>query len=175
MCGQLRAQAQQSQMDQQFEKGKKGEVVPRDLSYEAPRNPNHEAPTKKPCKQVYVLEVVNDTPYHEGTEFWCETSLKEIVAIIEFGFDWINQSEATVSLRTFGEKDDVIIANSWDDEIPLNNIQVSKYPDILGQFPNHIYCCGTCSTLFSRKLQQCELCQGQCESILDDNEATAQQ
>ena len=52
--------------------------------------------------KAYVLAICNDTPYHEGMEYWWRGSLRSLLKVVWSNWDWINEREYTISLVTFG-------------------------------------------------------------------------
>src|ERR1700722_1933303 len=72
-------------------------------------------------RTVYVLELVNDHQYHEGSDFWFDTSIQHLIDSTP-GLE--DASDMSLTLRTFNEETSVMIANSWDDDQSLDKIDV---------------------------------------------------
>lgn len=113
---------------------------------------------KKAAKQMYVLEVVNDTPYHEGSEFWFDTDLQSLIEWIE-ACDWLEEREVSVTLKTFGQSESIRIADSLDE---VKDIDIKSFHQLQGQLPTDRYYCRNCEIFFPKKLEHCEKCGNIC-------------
>lgn len=117
--------------------------------------------------KVYVLEVVTDTPYHEGSEYWFDTSVQTLIDTTP-GLE--DASEVSLTLRTFGEEASVMIANNWDDDRLIDKIDYNAYDNVPGPLPDHIYYCRQCDIFFPLKIESpypCEKCGNECICCTD--------
>lgn len=116
-------------------------------------------------QQMYVLKVIDDTPYFVDSEWWFETSLKDLLEWMDESADWIwDHSQLSLSLHTIGEKELVMIANTWDAERSFDLIDLSAYDELPGELPDHLSHCPQCLIFFPKEVTACEMCQTICIS-----------
>jgi hypothetical protein len=70
-----------------------------------------------PQKYTYVVGVQNDTPYHEGVEYWYRPSLVELLEVIESEWSWMQKRELHIFLAVIGW-DSFIIEDLLPDRDP---------------------------------------------------------
>ncbi len=109
----------------------------------------------------YVLAITNDTPYHEGVEFWFNNNLEELIHIAHSEWDWLNgRSDILLYRFKYGQLtetiDNILPVDEEDDEWGL--VDKEKYPPIETDSGYvNIYICDSCS-IFEKETGKCSLC-----------------
>jgi len=125
-----------------------------------------------PKDSIYILSVANDTPYHEGVEYWMRGKVSELVEIAKDGWDWMQERpEVSISRVTFEKKctQRIIGFDELSKLVKKKTSNIKKYPD-LGDVSGHYFLCDTCNIVYNTQLEEilkCKECQGECKNMED--------
>ena len=104
----------------------------------------------------YLMEHVNDTPYHESIERWICSSIQELKDCYE---EWMEDC-ITISLVKWGKKP-VHLGDSFED-VDIKNLQNGN------ELPDNISFCKNCEFYFNKKIKKCKNCKETCVNGYDN-------
>lgn len=141
---------------------------------------------------LYVLAVVDDTPYHEGVEYWYRGSLTELMEIVKDNWSWIAESgEYFIYRTTLGKKEDKELdlipenpAEMFGDETEENplykkyleekdwkkgeffsKIDTSRY-EVFPEIETEVKICSSCEIFYTER-RKCAKCKRKLQSLDD--------
>jgi hypothetical protein len=112
----------------------------------------------------YTLMVINDTPYHEGAEYWFRNDIGELIEIAQDNWDWMGTRETYIFKFRYGETfesiDNILPSpEDFDEENEeWGDVDVLKYPVIeTDDTYVDIYVCDKCM-IFQKGDNECRIC-----------------
>lgn len=78
--------------------------------------------TKQPMKAVYLLGVGDDTPYHEGVEYWWRNDVMDLFEILWDEWSWMESAcSLAIEIAVLNVKGHELL---WSDETEINITEI---------------------------------------------------